>query len=192
MAADYLMTADLLATHGIAKPVAEIHGVLCGQISAGAAEYDCDLSQTILDFNGDIEEVITNLLKMLAVDIRDQLSAENYAFQPLLPGDEEPLEQRLDALAVWCDGFNAGFAGAWIKQEADMLEETREVLNDFSRIAEVDGEDTGASDKESEVNYMEIVEYARMAAITVYLQNAPAGGPKIDGPGTAMADHEIH
>jgi len=173
MAADYYMTAELLASHGIAAPVSEIHGVLSGQICSGCSDPDLDLSKKILDIDRNIEEVITNLLNLLAEDIRKQLGAEDYSFQPLLPEDEQSLSSRLSALAMWCDGFNAGFAGAWVRDDAAMSDETREVLEDFSRIALVEEEDEELPNNENEANLMEIIEYARMATITLYLQNTP-------------------
>ena len=72
-----------------------------------------------------------------------------------------------------------------------MSEETREVLNDFSRIALVDQEDEEASETENEVNFMEIEEYVRMAAITVFVQNTDqdaASGPL----SVEIADDNIH
>ena len=186
MAADYSMTAELLASCNIPRTVSEIHGVLCGQAVAGVVHYDLDLSLKLLDIEGSAEEVITNLLKLLAEDIRTQLQAQDYAFQPMLPDDETDLADRLAALAQWCDSFNAGFAGAWVKDDAAMKPETREVLDDFSRIAQVDQEDEEVSARENEENYMQLVEYTRMAAITVYLQNAP------QAPASAPGDDAVH
>lgn len=190
MAADYFMTADLLKSRNIHRPVAEIHGVLCGQVCADNRVYDESLSLEVLEIKDDVEEVITNLLKMLVDDIRSQLQAEDYSFQPLLPDDDESIEHRLQALASWCEGFNAGFAGAWIREDGDMSAEVREVLGDFARIGEIDQEDEGASDRENEVNFMEITEYVRMAAITVYLQNNPS--PVAAQVGPEDIDHNIH
>ena len=178
MAADYSMTADLLAAHWISSPVSEIHGVLSGQLCADSARFDLQLTLSILDLEGGAAEVITNLLKMLAEDILVQLRDEIYGFQLLLPDEDKDFSQRLTALSHWCDGFNTGFAGAWIKDDADMETETREVLSDLSRIAEVDQEDEAINEKENEVDFMEIEEYVRMAAITVYLQySSPDSNP---------------
>jgi uncharacterized protein YgfB (UPF0149 family) len=189
MAADYAMTQELLVSHQVLRPVAEIHGVICGQLCAEKAAYDPDLSLKILEIKGDASEVITSLLKMLADDTRSELSGGEYAFQPLLPDDDQEIGARLAALANWCDGFNAGFAGAWIREDAGMFDETREVLADFSRIAQVEQEDA-APDRENEVNLMEIVEYVRMAAITVFLQNV--GGHDIEGSDNLPGDVDIH
>jgi len=131
MAADYFMTADLLKSRKVYRPVSEIHGVLCGQICAEADKYDVNLSLEILELPSDVEDVVTNLFKMLAEDIRSQLQSEDFSFQPLLPDDDESFEHRLQALSSWCDGFNAGFAGAWVKEDGDMSTEVREVLSDF-------------------------------------------------------------
>ena len=40
MAADYAMAAELLAAHHISTPVAEIHGVLSGQMCADSRAFD--------------------------------------------------------------------------------------------------------------------------------------------------------
>jgi uncharacterized protein YgfB (UPF0149 family) len=189
MAADYALTQELLVSHQVYRSAAEIHGVITGQLCAEDTGYDVEISQKILEINSGSSEVITSLLKMLADDIRAQLGVEDYAFQPLLPNDDEDIRARLAALADWCDGFNAGFAGAWVREEVAMAEETREVLNDFSRIAQVEQEDE-AMDRENEANLMEIVEYVRMAAITVFLQNNPKLGKS--GRDTVQPDLDIH
>ncbi len=189
MAADYALTQELLVSHQVYRSAAEIHGVITGQLCAEDTGYDLEISQKILEINLDSSEVITSLLKMLADDIRAQLGVEDYAFQPLLPNDDEDIRARLAALADWCDGFNAGFAGAWVREEVAMAEETREVLNDFSRIAQVEQEDE-AMDRENEANLMEIVEYVRMAAITLFLQNRPKLGKS--GRDTVQPDLDIH
>jgi uncharacterized protein len=191
MAANYSMTAELLASHGIRPTVAEIHGVLSGQICAGDASFDLGLCLGILDIQSDVEEVITNFMKMLAEDISTQLQALDYAFQPLLPDDEDTLAVRLVALASWCDSFNIGFAGAWAKDDAAMAEETREVLQDFSRIALVNRADEDLTESENELNYIEVVEYARMAAITVYTQNTDYTPEAVHDDGLP-AEHDIH
>jgi uncharacterized protein YgfB (UPF0149 family) len=189
MAADYAMTQELLVSHQVYRSAAEIHGVISGQLCAEEAGYDLNLSLKILEIERGSGEVITSLLKMLADDIKAQLGAEDFAFQPLLPSDDEDIRARLAALADWCDGFNAGFAGAWVREEAAMPEQTREVLNDFSRIAQVEQEDE-ATERENEVNLMEIVEYVRMAAITVFLQNGPK--PSRHGHDMVQPDVDIH
>tara|TARA_B110000305_G_scaffold178733_1_gene197984 strand:- start:143 stop:718 length:576 start_codon:yes stop_codon:yes gene_type:complete len=179
MAADFSMTAELLAAHRIPTSVSEIHGVLSGQICADSAAFDLGLSIKILEIPEDTKEVITKLLKMLAEDILSQLETENYAFELLLPDADEEFSQRLIALSHWCDGFNAGFAGAWVRDDSAMETDTREVLSDFSRIAEVDEENEEASESDNEINFMEIEEYVRMAAITVFLQNNVNQAPPV-------------
>ncbi|MBT6043161.1 MAG: UPF0149 family protein [Gammaproteobacteria bacterium] len=179
MAADFSMTAELLAAHRISTSVSEIHGVLSGQICADSAAFDLGLSIKILEIPEDTKQVITKLLKMLAEDILSQLETENYAFELLLPDADEEFSQRLIALSQWCNGFNAGFAGAWVRDDSAMETDTREVLSDFSRIAEVDEEDEEASESDNEVNFMEIEEYVRMAAITVFLQNNANQSPPV-------------
>ena len=179
MAADFSKTAELLANCSIYRPVPEMHGVLSGIVCTGSTNHDVELAQRILELDEqELPDIINNLMQMLLADIRSQLQAGDYGFQPMLPDDDEPLPSRISSLADWCDGFIAGFAGAWVRDESAMMPETREVLADFSRIAQVDQHDEHLSEKENEINFMEVVEYVRMAAITVCQQNAP-GNPKV-------------
>ena len=162
--------------------------MLCGQVCAGSP-FDAELSLRILAHETEVPPVIRQLLERLAIEAREHLGSGEYAFQPLLPDDDIDLAGRLAALAEWCDGFIAGFAGAWVMDAAAMLPETREVLGDFARIAQVDQTDARSLAREEEVNFMEIVEYARMAAITVYQQNNASAAP----PGPAHpADEPVH
>jgi uncharacterized protein YgfB (UPF0149 family) len=190
LAADYNMTRELLEAHQVPCSVAEVHGVICGQLCADEAGFDLNLATNILAIPEAASDVINSLLKMLAEDAEQQLAAGDFGFQPLLPEDDEDIGTRLSALSDWCDGFTTGFAGAWIREDGDMTEETREVLSDFARIAQLEAEDD-ASDRENEVNLMEITEYVRMAAITLFLHNGakrrrPASG---EDPGP---DVELH
>jgi uncharacterized protein YgfB (UPF0149 family) len=51
-------------------------------------------------------------------------------------------------------------------QDASQLpQDTLEIIQDLSRIAQLDGADTG--EEEEELSYVELMEYVRMAALLV-------------------------
>ena len=181
MKTDYEQVAKLLAGCGILNPAAEVHGIVCGQVSSGAGNYRLDVTRRLLGFDDPFPGVIEKLLTRFAEDVAGQLGGGDFSFQPLLPGDEEELGQRVYALGSWCEGFNLGFAAAYAGGESRMREETREVLGDFARIAEVEDRVKGEGAEQDEEDYTEIDEYVRMAAASVYLQNVPAPRPD-DGP----------
>ena len=59
-----------------------------------------------------------------------------------------------------------------IKGNRILLEETREVLNDYTAIANVDDNEQEQIEND-EQDFMEVLEYVRMAAYSVFLENKP-------------------
>ncbi|MEX2364965.1 MAG: UPF0149 family protein, partial [Pseudohongiellaceae bacterium] len=73
--------------------------------------------------------------------------------------------------------------------DESLSEETREVLKDFTSIAEVDPSETGGQGRdEQEKDYMQVVEYVRMAVITVFMQTSK---PTVEA-GQSDSDGFIH
>jgi hypothetical protein len=112
---------------------------------------------------------VRKLVERLLGEATEQLSHLDYHFQPLLPPDEATLQERVNALGAWCDGFTVGFAAGFIKPESVLSAEAREILSDFGQFAAVSDNGEELSDQD-EVDYMELVEYVRMAAIMLYQQ----------------------
>jgi uncharacterized protein len=169
---DYEKAATLLASNSIFNSISELHGVICGQVCAGVNEVKSKLTQELMGLEEGFSAVIEQLLIRLGKDATEQMEAGDFTFQPLLPADDEELSIRLRALGEWCEGFNVGFGGTIGKGDISILEETREVLKDFSAIAEIeDGSEQDSEPEENEENYMEVVEYVRMAVATVFMQN---------------------
>ncbi len=177
---DFDKVADLLASNKIFNSVSELQGIICGQICAGVKDGDAILVWQLLGQENKPNKIMSDLIIRLQGNIFEQLNEDDYTFQPLLPEDDEDLSIRLHALANWCEGFISGFGGAYAKGGSSLLEETREVLKDFTAIANVD--DSAQEELESdEQNYMEVLEYVRMAAYSVFQQNKSENtGPQIN------------
>lgn len=152
---------------------AEAHGSLCGLLCAlGPGGQSTWLAETLAEVpaNESVARQTTQLLTALAASTRAALDGDAMAFQPLLPDDSEPLVQRVDCLAQWCQGFNHGlFVGGRIGDaEAELGSgNTAEIIRDFSEMAQVSVGDEEA-DAEGETAYAEIVEYVRVSVQLVY------------------------
>lgn len=169
MQADYKMITLLLAGNHVAHSPAELHGLLTGQLCSGVAAPDAEDLGGLMEQHQHLVPVVTKLIERLLGETTEQLNHLDYHFHPLLPPDEASLQERVNALGSWCDGFMVGFAAGFIKPESVLSPEAREILNDFGQFADIadDGQDLSDQD---EVDYMELVEYVRMAAITLYQQ----------------------
>jgi uncharacterized protein YgfB (UPF0149 family) len=176
MQADYKMINLLLTGNHVQHSAAELHGLLAGQLCSGVAHPDPQELGELLEYHGELAPVVVKLCERLATETADQLGQLDFQFQPLLPPDDAELPERVDALGLWCDGFTVGFAAGFIQPEEILSEEARELLGDLGRLSAVSASAEDCSEQD-EVDYMELVEYVRMAAITLFQQLASPGIP---------------
>ena len=174
--------ANHLLEQGIDASPSRIHGCLSGLLAAGAPaerEYGLDaLGQTLeVYFHGELAGRIMELYAVTAVALED----EEFSFHPLLPDDEDDIDERTRAMAQWCGGFLVGFAQVTAGQTAAdaLAEDSSEILRDIAAIsqADVDGD---ASEEDLEESYMELVEFLRFAVLNLAmdsLSGAPDNSP---------------
>ena len=176
MQPDYALMSQLLAEAAPAFTPAALHGAMTGFLSSGGdpgSEVFVDLLEQPLT------PTVVKLLEKLSADAAARLAAPDFAFELLLPPDESPLSERLRELALWCHWFNTGFAAGFIRPQLQITAEVTELLRDFTQLAGLD-DSTAGDVEEDEANYMELVEYVRMGAITIFQQLNPAGNATQD------------
>jgi len=192
--ADFSGIEALFGRLGLNLDPAECHGSLCGMLCAtegvqGAAWVNQILSGSLELPQGEAAPSHNvgdgegrTLLLILYKDTAAQLEDPEYGFHLLLPDDDDPLRQRVDALSRWCQGFLLGLGLGGVKEQSGLPGDSNEVMRDFAEISRL-GHDDGDDKEDNEGAYTEIVEYVRMAALLVYeelrpLREArPAGTP---------------
>jgi hypothetical protein len=160
----------LFAPLGAINSPSELHGLLCGKLSGGA-----DLSEIrwlldaveFLDFTQAPDERIRDALANLYHQTLQQLR-DGFGLTLLLPDDETDLSQRTATLGQWCYGFLTGFGSAG-KTERVLTEEAEDGLRDLAAISQIAIEDGDESD---EADYMEVTEYVRQLAASLFLEYA--------------------
>jgi uncharacterized protein len=163
---------EALAACAAPLAAAEAHGALCGALAAvgrfdAAAWVDAALPQA---GTGTGSEALRsrNLLETLVAETAAAFAGQDMEFEPLLPGDDAPLERRVAALADWCAGFLYGAGSGGLAPGAGAIPAAvREVVRDFGEIsrATIDPEE---SEESNETSYAEIVEYLRAGAQLAY------------------------
>ncbi|KDE41110.1 putative conserved exported protein precursor [Nitrincola lacisaponensis] len=170
--------ADLMISEGVLTlSPAELHGLMTGQLSAGA-RFDSDTLLRVLCelMNvGHLEQEGSQLalLELYQVTL-SQLQDEELGFRLLLPDDDQAISQRVDALSSWCSGFLAGF-GMYLGDHS-MSDTLREGLQDFSEIAQVSSDPAELND-DDEAGLLELQEYVRMAALYMFAECNPGSEP---------------
>lgn len=165
--------ADALFHAGHTLNPSMLHGAMVGLLGAGFSPHsEQHFSATIaalekalaVEFTGELVDFISRLSLSTLSAIVDA----DYIFQPLLPPDDEAMEDRLTSISEWTAGFLSGFTqGISIREAASepIPTLTAEALRDMAAIAQVETEETSSEDAERQLE--DIIEYIRFAAINV-------------------------
>ena len=172
---DYDRLRDSLADAGAVVALAELHGGVCGALCAGGAHAarrwvaDCfddqELAATAA-IADELEELIDASAKTLADD--------ELKFEPLVPGDDAPLDEQVQALALWCQGFLSGVgttapSAAQSARQGTDSGSLAEILRDFAEISRAGlSEEEAAGQGQADFALAEIHEYVRVSVAVVF------------------------
>ncbi len=155
------LAADIAAGRADSR----VHGAVAGGLCSGAHE-DLQWQRVIGAAVGALPmgPGLRRVLELTSTALADP----DCGFEPLLPGMDEPLPERVAALAEWCDAFVQAFAAGRDPARA-MNEEDSELLADLGVIAgALDPEAIDSDDEEDEGDFMQLVEYVRIAALGLF------------------------
>ena len=171
---------DLLFEVDAALGGIESHGALCGML---CAQGSTEASQWLLHVLGEHEEsnkplqaVGKQLLQIYQIAVA-QMNDTEADFELMLPDDDEPLEERVEALGIWCQGFVYGLAAGGIQEGADLPEDSDEIIKDILEISRagyaIDDDAVVDINEDDEEAFMEVCEYVRMGVLLVYEELQP-------------------
>lgn len=154
----------------------DLHGSLTGFLCAGGKT---TATQWLSDLELDDDQVGAEIdvFEQLHADIVEALEDNALGFEPLLPPDAAPLEERTDALVAWCRGFLGGIGLADATDRVALLDDdSQEMLRDIGQIAASKMEFLGG--EEDERSLTELVEYIRVAVLSLHAEfNRPSTPP---------------
>jgi len=155
----HALTAGASAVHP-----AEAHGCLCGALCLrpdySLAEW---MDELLPDAGADPAEPFATLF----AETVGVLARPGMEFEPLLPGDEVGLAERVASLAAWCQGFLYGFGAAGTAGRASLPDVVDEVLGDLAQISHAGAVGSESTEVEEEA-YAELVEFVRAGVQIVY------------------------
>lgn len=161
--------ADDMFEAGLTVNPSELHGAIVGLLGSGVVLDEDGFLPSIervlgIELHGELVEQADTVAKAS----RSAMLDADYAFYPLLPGDDDDFEQRMLSLRAWATGFLSGFTQGIAVRDAGnqaLTGDTAEVVKDIAAIAQVDVAETESDD--SERDFEEIVEYMRVAVMSV-------------------------
>ncbi len=165
----YAAFATLLASSAQPVTPAELHGLLLGRSCAGAGfEVEAWIADAAEVLGGEPEAPVRQALVGLQEMVKGELGGDDIAIVLLLPSDEASLTERALALGQWCQSFLTGFG--LVAGDRALSAEAMEVLQDMAAIAQV--QDSLEESEDGETDYMEVMEYLRVAPLLLFSECA--------------------
>lgn len=164
-----------LKSLGADMAAVEFHGMLAGLISTRGGEAKqlfIDELTPAYDPADLLQQEAMEGLSLPFEALRDQLNDPLISFYPLMPDDEQPFDERIDAMAAWCQGYLFGLSRGGLADPSSLTDDTNEFLEDmlnFSRADNIQIE----GDEEDENALHEIIEYLRAGVMVVHDELQP-------------------
>lgn len=186
---DFHELATLFNHCGAIPSPAEWQGYLLGQWAAGHA-FDPDdwLAQTMhyCQWATPPNEQDQQVLLVVYQMARDDLESAHMHLHMVLPDDSVALEQRLQALEQWCQGFTIGFAVASDQlPRRERPKDIQEALQDVITLSQIGAPGHDSDAAQNEKDYFLLCHYLGLAALMVYMDSlSPSGhasSPMHDG-----------
>ena len=170
----YQAFVTLLTASGHSVSPAELHGHLLGRSCAGAGfDNDSWLAEATELLSGEPQDNVRNALIGLQEMVKGELTGDDMTVVLLLPSDDASLTDRAAALGEWCQGFLSGFGLNY--RGVDLSTEGQEVLQDLAAIAQV--QDALEESDDGENDYMEVMEYLRVAPLLLFTETKKTAEP---------------
>ena len=185
---DYDRLRESLADAGAVVALAELHGGVCGALCAGGAPAARRWLEDCLD-----DQQLAMSTAAVAAELDELIGASENTladpelkFEPLLPDDDAPLDEQVQALGLWCQGFLSGVGTSAPRAALQSAERSSlaEILRDFAEISRAGlSEEEAAGRAQADFALAQIHEYVRVSVQIVFEELAPV---------RAAASRELH
>lgn len=166
--------ANVYNINGAINHPSELHGLIVGELSGGLLRHQDSWLDLALEHMGvehlNIEKQ-PNLKEDLYTyyqDVASGIEQDSSAFGIMLPDDDYPLTERVEALGLWVRGFLEGIAIAANTGLNQVDDDLKEILQDLVDISQLDARTEGSETGEKEL--FEVSEYVRIGVLNLYAE----------------------
>lgn len=169
--------------------IAEAHGILAALAIMPQKQLWETWAQEVALLTDKPEALNEEILKILFEKTEQDLAAKDFSFSLLIPESEEGLEERLEGLYRWCQGYlyGLGVSGANLTQLDDDGEDFMGFLSHFTTnsLNALTKELANEAERESEALALEeLVEFVRVSALLLFYH--------FRNPNTSSSQESLH
>ena len=182
---NYEQIQRLMAASGAVAEPAEAHGTLAGALCATGAYGFEDWLAEILPEGIAAGAVAITSLRELYDATRASLHGTQMQFELLMPDEDAPIEQRTEALTLWCNGFVYGLGTCGAADPEQLPGDAGEIVRDLAQIMRA-GVDEQEGIETNEAALAELVEFVRVGVQVVFEELGATRQPAPPPPGVSL------
>jgi yecA family protein len=129
-----------------------------------------------LDPNDLLAKAALDTFGKLYEQTRQGLNDSTLDFHPLLLGDEASVEERIESLGQWCQGFLLGLSAGGVTELDKMPGDSGEILRDLVEIARAGSYELEGGE-EDENSFLQLLEYVRTGILLINEELHPTKAP---------------
>lgn len=143
----------------------QVHGLMCGLLCSNSDATNQKWKTILFEKKPKTNTIET--LEQLSESSFKQMTEFSFEFTLLLPEDDQDINERAEALGLWCQGFLMGLEQASIPIQNRHPGEVTETINDLIQISQINYGDI-VDTEEDETAYFELVEYVRLGVVMIF------------------------
>jgi uncharacterized protein len=156
----------ILQKHQLAFSASEAHGIATGMLCLEPNTDPQHWLAALLESEDELdcdEKPLPDLFNRTRALLDPEQGG--FDFDLLLPDQERALDEQIDALRTWCQGFLYGL-GYSSRNDGDWPGDCREILHDLLELTKLDA-DFEEDNEENAAALVELQEYVRAAVLTI-------------------------
>ena len=171
---DFDKLDELRKSASIDMSLPETHGGICSQICFQSDYFEefvpLDNSDDGATVSVQIAKYRKALKKIIERDL-NKLKDGDLSFELIIPGESNSIQERAEALSIWCQGFVDGVSFLMtehdFKIDQDQKKESFEIIEDFTQISTLDSHSI-SGEVDEELSLMELIEFVRLSVQMIY------------------------
>ena len=167
----YIALTKKLEDMGLRISPAETHGVVLGMLCAQPKDLDTEnLNTVLLELNEDNakdDKAFRQFLESMLDQAKEMLFSQGFDIQLLVPQEDGPLKERIEALSNWCQGYVYGLVAGGVRDFDHLPDDASEIIEDILQISKL-GADSENYDDEEEKAFFEIEQFVRVGVQLVF------------------------